>query len=65
MTIKQNIDSEEIQKFNYKYINKFDACWVMDDKENNLAGILSNPETIPNNSIYIGPQSRFQYLYFY
>ena len=53
--------SEEIQKFNYKYINKFNACWIMDDKENNLAGNLSKPEKIPNNTIYIGPQSRFKY----
>ena len=46
---------------NYKYINRFDACWIMDDKVNNLAGNLSMPKKIPNNAIYIGPQSRFKY----
>ena len=53
--------AQEIQKFNYKYINAFDVCWVMDDKKNNLAGILSTPKKTPNNTIYIGPQSRFKY----
>ena len=52
--------SDSIRDFNYKYINKFDACWVMDDEENNLAGSLSKPNTLPNNTIYIGTQSRFE-----
>tara|TARA_B100001142_G_scaffold329022_1_gene390835 strand:- start:1634 stop:2683 length:1050 start_codon:yes stop_codon:yes gene_type:complete len=53
--------TEFIKKINYKYINKFDACWVIDDKEHNLAGNLSKPNILPNNTIYIGPQSRFKY----
>ena len=52
--------SDLIKNFNYKYINKFDACWVMDDEENNLAGSLSKPNALPNNTIYIGTQSRFE-----
>jgi len=52
--------SNSIRNFNYKYINKFDACWVVDDEENNLAGSLSKPNTLPNNTIYIGTQSRFE-----
>jgi UDP-N-acetylglucosamine transferase subunit ALG13 len=32
----------------------------MDDEENNLAGSLSKPNTLPNNTIYIGTQSRFE-----
>ena len=32
----------------------------MDDKENNLAGGLSIPNQLPNNTIYIGRQSRFK-----
>ena len=52
--------TENIQEFNYKYINKFDACWIMDDKKTNLAGGLSKPNTLPNNTIYIGTQSRFK-----
>ncbi len=53
--------SKEIQELNYNYINKFNACWVIDDKENNLAGKLSNPDFLPNNTSYIGTQSRFEY----
>jgi len=53
--------TKTIQRINYQYINKFNACWVMDDKKNNLAGILSTPKKTPNNTIYIGPQSRFKY----
>ena len=53
--------TKNLQRFNYKYINKFNACWIMDDKENNLAGELSRPNILPNNTIYIGAQSRFEY----
>jgi uncharacterized protein (TIGR00661 family) len=52
--------SDSMRNFNYKYINKFDACWVIDDEKNNLAGSLSKPNTLPNNTIYIGTQSRFE-----
>ncbi len=53
--------ADYIKKFNYKCINQFDACWVMDDKKNNLAGNLSNPKIKPKKTIYIGAQSRFIY----
>jgi len=49
-----------IRDLNYKYINKFDICWVMDDKKSNLAGALSKPKVLPKNTIYIGTQSRFE-----
>ena len=49
-----------IRDFNYKHINKFDVCWIMDDKNINLAGNLSKPKILPNNTIYIGTQSRFE-----
>ena len=52
--------NESIRNFNYKYINKFDACWVMDDEKINLAGNLSKPKFLPNNTHYIGIQSRFE-----
>ena len=51
---------DSIQNFNYKYINKYDACWVMDNKAINLAGELSQPNTLPDNTTYIGVQSRFE-----
>ena len=52
---------KHIQKINYRYINKFDACWVIDNKKNNLAGNLSKPSNLPKNTIYIGNLSRFSY----
>jgi len=52
--------AESIRNFNYKYINKYSACWVMDDEKLNLAGNLSKPNILPNNTIYIGVQSRFE-----
>ena len=61
LAIQSPYFAEDLQNFNYKYINRFDACWIIDDKEKNLAGNLSKPEIIPNNTIYIGPQSRFKY----
>ena len=51
---------KSIRKFNYQYINKYTACWVMDDEKLNLAGELSKPNTLPNNTSYIGTQSRFE-----
>ena len=49
-----------IQQFNYNYINRFNACWVMDDEKENLSGSLSKAEILPDNTIYIGMQSRFE-----
>ena len=52
--------SDSIRNFNYHYINKYNACWVMDDEKINLAGNLSKPDALPNNTHYIGIQSRFE-----
>ena len=60
LVIKTPYFTNYIRQFNYKYINKYNACWVMDDKENNLAGGLSMPNQLPNNTTYIGRQSRFK-----
>jgi uncharacterized protein (TIGR00661 family) len=51
-----------VQKLNYKYINKFDECWVIDEKGNgNLAGELSHPNKMPKTTVkYIGALSRFK-----
>jgi uncharacterized protein (TIGR00661 family) len=50
------------QKINYKYINRFNECWVIDEEgKNNLAGDLSHPKLLPKALLkYIGPQSRFK-----
>ena len=50
-----------LQKWNYKFINRFNECWIPDDeRENNLAGELSHPVMLPLiPTKYIGPLSRF------
>lgn len=50
------------QKINYKYINKFDECWVIDEEgDKNFAGELSHPKKMPNTIVkYIGALSRFK-----
>jgi len=55
--------SEKIlQKWNYKFINRFHECWVPDEEgENNLAGELSHPVKMPLiPTKYISPLSRFE-----
>mgnify|MGYP000179714845 CR=1 FL=1 len=49
-----------LQKRNYKFINRFTACWVPDEEaEKNLAGELSHPVKKPAVPVhYIGPLSR-------
>lgn len=51
-----------LQKWNYKYINRFNQCWVPDFAgENNLAGELSHPVSPPAIPVkYIGLLSRFE-----
>ncbi len=55
--------SEKIlQRWNYKYINRFTECWVPDfEEEKNITGELSHPEIKPGIPIkYIGILSRFE-----
>ena len=55
--------SEKIlQKWNYKNINRFSACWIPDNEGiENLAGNLSHPDKKPIVPIhYIGALSRFE-----
>lgn len=51
-----------MQRINYRYINRFSACWVPDtEAEPNLAGILSHPRQLPAVPVrYMGILSRFQ-----
>jgi hypothetical protein len=51
-----------LQKWNYNYINHFRECWVPDlIGENNLAGELSHPMSIPRVPVkYIDVLSRFE-----
>ena len=49
-----------LQKLNYRFIEKFDECWVPDYVgDENLAGILSHPAKLPAIPVrYIGALSR-------
>ncbi|TMI65563.1 MAG: glycosyl transferase family 28 [Bacteroidetes bacterium] len=51
-----------LRSFHYRYINKFDQCWVPDiENKNSLAGELSHPEKMPKTQVqYIGMLSRFK-----
>jgi len=51
-----------IQKINYRYINRFTACWVPDrESANTIAGELSHPPNKPKIPVhYIGLLSRFR-----
>jgi uncharacterized protein (TIGR00661 family) len=51
-----------VQQINYKFIEKYTACWVPDFQDaNNIAGDLSNPQNLPKTPIhYLGLLSRFQ-----
>lgn len=53
---------DALQKVNYKYINRFNECWVPDaEGQQNLAGELSHPSVKPKVPLkYIGPISRFK-----
>ncbi|TKK71574.1 glycosyl transferase family 28 [Ilyomonas limi] len=51
-----------IQKVNYRFINRFDACWVPDYAGKlNIAGRLSHPAQLPAVPVqYVGPLSRLK-----
>ncbi|HEY4147569.1 MAG TPA: glycosyl transferase family 28, partial [Chitinophagaceae bacterium] len=52
-----------LQKINYRYIRRFDYCWVPDsaNADCNLAGELSHPSLLPmTTSRYMGVLSRIK-----
>ena len=57
-----SITEKMAQRFNYRYIGRFNECWVPDHPgADNLAGELSHPEKMPAVPVkYIGPLSRFK-----
>ncbi len=54
-----------IQRINYKYINRFNQCWVPDFNDGpSLAGELSHPDKLTVTPIqYIGCLSRFKKMH--
>lgn len=58
-----NSYSEKIaQKIHNYFIRKYKNCWVPDFEINDLAGVLSHPEKINSNVLYLGGLSRFEKL---
>lgn len=57
-----NITDRMAQWLNYRYIARFNACWVPDHKgEEAMAGELSNPAKLPDVPVhYMGGLSRMQ-----
>lgn len=51
--------SKAATRVNAHFINKFDACWVPDEKGSLLSGLLSTPDRLKRHPQYIGVQSRF------
>ncbi len=51
-----------LQQINYRFINRFTACWVPDfSGDNSIAGILSHPKKMPKIPVdYIGLLARFE-----
>lgn len=56
-----NIPDLVIQKLHYKYLNRFNAAWVVDvPGMPNLGGKLSHPVTLPQRTAYTGLLSQFE-----
>ncbi len=50
-----------LRKLHYKYLEKFNECWVVDiSGGNGLAGKLSHPEIFPQQTSYIGLLSQIE-----
>lgn len=62
LQIQSPIFSESLQKINFKYIQKFDECWVPDSDTHQLSGQLSKANNSPFKCQYIGTLSRFEEL---
>ena len=62
LQIQSPIFSESLQKINFKYIQKFDECWVPDSNTRSLSGQLSKANNSPFKCQYIGALSRFEIL---
>ena len=62
LQIQSPIFSESLQKIIFKYIQKFDECWVPDSDTHQLSGQLSKANNSPFKCQYIGALSRFESL---
>lgn len=49
-----------IRPQHYKYLERFQDCWVVDVPNEGLAGKLSHPSELPNNATYVGLLSQLE-----
>jgi len=60
LKVKAPFGQSILQKMNYRFIGRYDQCWVPDAEGNqNLSGELSHGFSPPENCSFIGPLSRF------
>ncbi len=51
-----------LRRLNRNFIKRFSECWIPDfEGTKNLAGDLSHDAMLPENAVYIGPISRFDW----
>jgi UDP-N-acetylglucosamine transferase subunit ALG13 len=52
--------NEMLRKLHYKFLERFDQCWIADAEKNcGLGGKLSHPGSLPGGARYIGLLSQF------
>ncbi|MCE7040132.1 glycosyltransferase [Dyadobacter sp. CY312] len=57
------LSDQMLKWLHYRILEKFDACWVVDNEGiNNLGGSLSHPAEIPSNAKYIGLLSQLDQM---
>jgi len=60
MTGMGNLADKAVQRLHYKYLNRFNATWVVDEADApGLAGELSHSTHMPTHYSYLGLLSRF------
>jgi predicted glycosyltransferase len=60
LTGKGQLADKLLLRLHRKILDQFDACWVADKAGvDNLSGILSHPDKIPSNAVYVGLLSQF------
>jgi UDP:flavonoid glycosyltransferase YjiC (YdhE family) len=56
-----NVADNIVRKLHYKFLNRFNDVWVVDSPSSlGIAGKLSHPNKLPNNTTYIGALSQFE-----
>jgi UDP:flavonoid glycosyltransferase YjiC (YdhE family) len=49
-----------LRNMHYRMLNKFDLCWVVDEKQDDgYSGKLAHPKILPPNASYVGLLSQF------